>query len=156
MLTIKYRELPSERDRRLKREKYEKDVKRAKKSTTVAYLIIWAIVLGDIFMGPFRLELIYVSAALMIILASINAFYKGFRKTRTLPIGYGLGAWALVVSVVLIHTGGDLSKIDYGVFLAVSDIKMWIVWGLAWAAPAFVGVIIGSVLGIGYRSKYAD
>ena len=151
MITVKYRERTDETIKRMKQEKKEKIDAIVKVITTISYcMILVNLLLIVCFTKNIDLSNIYISIGLVFVLALVNSFFRGLTKTILLPVGYGIGALLLVAAtfIFMSSVGGDM---DYN---AITDYRIWILWGSAGAVPTFVGVILGSLLGIGYRRDY--
>ena len=151
MITVKYRERPDQTMERMKQEKKEKIDAIVKVSATILYcLILVNLLLIVCVTKNIDLSNIYISIGFVFILALVNSFFRGLAKTILLPIGYGIGALLLVAATFIFMSiiGGD---VDYNI---VTDYRIWLLWGSAGAVPTFVGVILGSLLGIGYRRNY--
>ena len=148
MITVKYRERPDQTMERMKQEKKEKIDAIVKVSATILYcLILVNLLLIVCVTKNIDLSNIYISIGFVFILALVNSFFRGLAKTILLPIGYGIGALLLVAATFIFMSiiGGD---VDYNI---VTDYRIWLLWGSAGAVPTFIGVILGSLLGIGYR-----
>ena len=139
------------------REKAEKKIKRVKRSTTFFYWVILGAVIGILIGAPsvLNVELLVSLAVLgLVILAWKNAYHRGFFRTLLLPVGYGLGVIVMILISMFIRF--DYSFLDFIKIVEYSLIKnptpCIVIWSFG-AAPALVGVILGSLFGIGYRRK---
>lgn len=136
------------------REKAEKKIKRVKRSTTFFYWVLWGVMLGVlttnyfIGFGELVISLIMLGFA---ILAWKNAYHRGFFKTLLLPVGYGLGIVALPIVRFFIDCNFVLDEL-VKLLVRINMLPLFYHWLLG-AVPAFVGVILGSLFGIGYRRK---
>ncbi len=148
------RDLEREERRKDELKKHKKEINKVKRSTTFFYWVLWGVMLIDVtthyFMGfgSLIISLIMLGFA---ILAWKNAYHRGFFKTLRLPVGYGLGMVALAIVRFFIECNFVVDEL-VSLLAGTSPLLLFYYWLLG-AVPALVGVMLGSLFGIGYRRK---
>ncbi|MBQ9732795.1 MAG: hypothetical protein IJV74_01010 [Clostridia bacterium] len=149
------RYLEREERRKEEQKKHEKKIKKVKRSTTFFYWVLWGVMLGTVTAQHYLMGLGgFIPSFIMLgfaILAWKNAYHRGLFKTLGLPVGYGLGM--VVLAIVRFFIESNFITNDFVNLLCHTQPYIFFYYWLLGAAPALVGVILGSLFGIGYRRK---
>lgn len=143
---MRYKDYKKEEKKRLAR---ERKIEKVKVTSLVTYSIVWVIslIITTLWMSsPNRsaTQLYFygaaaVTAVIMLALGYRNAYHLGMESVRFLPIKYGLGC-----SLVILASGFMLYRI--AIFENWLETLGNIILGVAWGVPAFIGVLLGSVV----------